>query len=357
MTEPASVFREENRVEIRGTNDRSKFPSGYSAVVGRKMARALSLGQWAVLAFEHPALEREDLDGLNFRTPYTAIHCRVVIDPRLDENGQDCIEVDQTLRNALGIPLRVFRDLGSMPTFLLPASRPLWGRLSLSLARLFGIRFVAVRCRSASVPDIEKGYVRAPLDACRALAAYDFDKVTLERPFAIRSESGEINSFRILTTTTSLFPASDEFLREREDLSREFPARYPDVRRRLYDYRQFIRSGFLSEKAAQSADSKLAEPDLPPIFMDLDVRRFGTGDYPDQTADHATAFIARRSILSALARDSTQTGVIFSLAVVQFMLVFDFQPKGVTGLEIAFSLICGLIAALVFTVFRLRQQI
>lgn len=128
---PTACFRPANLVTIRGTRDRSRFPEGYSVVVGPRLAKQMGIGRWAVLAFEHPALA-EVRDGLNFCNPYIAVHCQVVKDARLDAE-EAVIEVDQTLRNALGIPLRIFRDLGSMPVFLLPARRTfgtgwVWGR-------------------------------------------------------------------------------------------------------------------------------------------------------------------------------------------------------------------------------------
>lgn len=353
---PSACFRPENLVTIRGTGDRTRFPEGYSVVVGPTLARQLGVDRWAVLAFEHPALIGVR-DGLNFCHPYIAVHCLVVIDPRLDTEDA-VIEVDQTLRNALGIPLRVFRDLGSMPVYLLPAYRRWGDRLRLSFARIFGIRFIAFRCKSASVPDIEKDYVRAPLDASRALGTHDFDKVSVERSFAVKDEDGFVRRFDILSQTTSLFPAPPEFLAEREELSRLFPARYPNVRLHLYDYDHFVKRGFLSRSRARSSTKAgMIEPDLPPLFMDLDMRQAGTRRYPGQVADHSTALIVRRSILSAIARDSTQTGVIFSLGVVQMLLTFDFVPDYVAWEEITVSVLVGLIAAVTFTVARLRQQV
>ncbi|MBX3478287.1 MAG: hypothetical protein KF910_11805 [Brevundimonas sp.] len=353
---PTACFRPANLVTIRGTRDRSRFPEGYSVVVGPRLAKQMGIGRWAVLAFEHPALA-EVRDGLNFCNPYIAVHCQVVKDARLDAE-EAVIEVDQTLRNALGIPLRIFRDLGSMPVFLLPARRTFWNRLGLGAARLFGIRFVVFRCKSASVPDIEKGYVRAPIDASQALGAQDFDKVSVERSFAVTDTEGFVQRFDIRARTTSLFPASSEFLAEREELSRLFPARYPNARLHLYDYGQFVEHGFLSRSRARaSMKAGMIEPDLPPLFMDLDMRRMGVGRYPGQAADHSTALVVRRSILSAVARDSTQTGVIFSLGVVQVLLAFDFVPGVTAWEEIAVSLLVGLAAAVVFTIARLRQQV
>jgi hypothetical protein len=384
LIEPAAldpgVFPYENAVVASATNDRSRLGRGYYVIVTPKTKKSLGLGRWAALVFVHPALAQLNDDRI--MRDYLSIHCRVRVDRTMtDELGKVCL--DQTLRNALGIPFGLFPALRSnLPLFLFPASRTWLATLRLTIASVFGLRFLAARSAPAAVADIEKGYVRLPDDLLSVVGALPADDVVVERPIAVGGP--KLTKFRIISEKLSTAIASKGFLDDRRERSGSgelappaksglldrfrmaSPAahvplnlRYPKTRDLLYDYKTFADAGLIEPHAASGlAALEGTETDVPSIFMDRDARAKGiASDKPTEAADYLTPFMVRRSILSAAARDSLGTAFAVTISLIQFPLIFVANKAGISVNQWIVGVIVALIVSLALMIARLRQQI
>ncbi|TGX49176.1 hypothetical protein E5A73_20285 [Sphingomonas gei] len=298
-----------------------------------------------------------------------------------DEVGKICL--DQTLRNALGIPFGLFPALKpELPLFLFPASRTCSATLRLFVASVFGLRFLAARSAPAAVADIEKGYVRIPDDLLSVIGALPADDVVVERPIAVGGP--KLTAFRIISEKLSTAIASKGFLDDRRDRSGSGelappaksslldrfrtaspPAhlplnlRYPRTKDLLYDYRTFADAGLIEPEVAKSlAALEVTETDVPSIFMDRDARTKGINpDRPTDAADYLTPFMVRRSILSAGARDSLGTAFAVTISLIQFPLIFVANKAGISVCQWIAGVTVALVISLALMIARLRQQI
>lgn len=344
------LFKPEHRIKcIISTSKRPSIPE-YSILANREMLDRFGLrsGELAAITFRHPSLDHDI--SLEKRMPrYLAVYGRVFIREKIPS---DAIAVDQTIRNALGIPLGIFPDMEDGEYHLVPVEESLLQNVRRQMADLFGIRYLMVRCQNASVPDTEKNYVRVPSDILKTLGIQEGDDLIIERPVAV-DVNGIIEKFSIISLKISAFSASENFLKERSFFSAEFPKRYPSSQQILYDYSNFLASRQIKRKSEIFKSMKI-EPDIPPIFMDRDTREKGTEKFPNaHEADFLTPFTIRRSVRSAAARDALQTGIAFLITLMQFTLAF--KPSGfwqvASGVVLAAMIGCGLL------ILRLRQQI
>lgn len=381
-SQPLSAFPEANRITAVPTKDRSKLGRGYYVIVSRETKKALGLGRMGALVFAHPAL-RQVVDERKIRD-YLAIHCRVRVDKAMS-GPADQVCVDQTLRNALGIPFTLFPLLtrsseltSKLPLYLFPARRSWTARLRVLIASIFGIRFVAARSAPSAVADIEKGYARLPEDLLSVMGALPADNVVVERPVA----TGDLTQpkFRIIAEHLSSAVASKAFIDDRIKRAADstpppgkgllpflsarggqltLPRRYPDTRKLLYHFADFEAAGLIPAGAAgQLQQHEEVEPDIPPIFMDYDARCKGVPkDAVDGPADYLTPFMVRRSILSAAARDSIGTAFTVTISVIQFAFFFFADKSDITRWQWIAGICVASALSLSLMVARLRQQV
>lgn len=351
-------------MNAKATDDRRNLAGDYYVVVSPDLAHRLKLRSWAALVHAHPALPR--IDDPRKKRDYIAIHCRVFVELGYGARhlDSDTILVDQTLRNALGIPFSIFPKIegvtpardGPFKLYLFPASRNPLDSLRRSISSVFGTRYVAVRSTPAAVVDIEKGYVRVPDDVLNVVGAQSADDLVVERPIALAGDI--IEKFSIISERVSTAAASAAFLERRQKLVSEPTHRYPDSRKVLYDYTNFAKSGVISWNQVRAlAGREQVESDIPPIFMDLDARRQGTWNFPDQSeADYITPFMVRRSVWSAAMRDSLTTVTTFGLTMFQLWFFFAEKTK-IRPEELVAGVAVALLVSLGFLAARLRQQI
>lgn len=337
-------------VTVTATGDRGG-KKAYIVQISEKTARDLGLKRWATLAFEHPVFSFHAKLKLS-EPKFLAIHCQVQVRDGIPDG---IAAVDQTLRNALGVPVRSFKDLTGLRFFLLPARRSRWNRVRTRVSSLFGTRYLAFRASVSAVSDIEKGYVRVPCDTLITLGLSEGDDLIVERPFAVVGPDGYVHRFEIADKKFSTFGASDRMLDERDRLEAEFEERYPVARPVLYHYDYFVRAGYWKDtQKPELKDQSLSEPDVPPIFMDQDARSFGVKKFSgNNPAYYLTPLIVRRSIRSVISRESLQTGATFGIALIGVVMT----SSAATGPRLFFGVVgAGAITAILL-ILRLRQQV
>lgn len=368
---------------VAPTRNRSKLGRGYYVIVSRETKKALSLGCTGVLVFVHPALRKID-DDRKVRD-YLAIHCRVHVNKKAN-GAVDEVCLDQTLRNALGIPFALFPVLigsanlpGKLPLYLFPARRSWSAQLRLLAASIFGIRFIAARSAPAAVADIEKGYARLPDDLLSVMGALPADNVVVERPVALGDFADP--KFHIISEHLSSAIASKVFVDDRNSRAADEPAppprlsvlaflakppaaastprRYPNVQKLLYKFSDFEADGLIpAGTAEQLTQHQAIEPDVPPIFMDYDARCKGVPKNAESgAADYLTPFMVRRSILSAAARDSISTAFTVTISIIQFAFFFFATKAAITPWQWIIGVVIALAVSLGLMIARLRQQV
>lgn len=343
-------------LDVTPTKDR-KPGLYYGVQVNRETADRLKLRKWAVAAFAHPAFAFNE--RLTDRTlPFIAIHCRVDV---VDSISDGVAAVDQTLRNAMGIPVPVFRALKGVRIFLLPASRSSWHLVRTAAASLFGLRYMALRAKVAEVADMEKNYVRIQNSALRSLGVLEADDVMIERPFAVFDTERRITKFKIAFFRASAFLASDKVVEDRCSMEVAFPQRYFNGALALYDCDPFVDAGYLSLKhkpAPPEGHERTVEPDIPAIFMDYDTRNLGLKEHPGNVrVDFVTPVMVRRSVSSAIARESLQTGMTFGIALINIMLAVAQIDAAGTRQWIPTALGASALITVGLLMFRLRQEV
>lgn len=102
----------------------------------------------------------------------------------------------------------------------------------------------------------------------------------------------------------------------------------------------------------------VAEPDIPSIFMDFDSRSRYVDQFPGNIrVDGITPILARRSISSAIARESLQTGSTFGIALLNMMLAVVTVGGGLSPNRIAIGIVGAMAITVGLLVFRLRQEV
>ena len=202
-------------LQIRPTTStqRAQARDDYLVVVHPDIARRLALQRFVVVCHR-----REDARELR-------VYGRLLVDPSVDV-GAVCM--DQTLRNALGIPYAT--EAGSrLPLSLHPVRLSLRNRLLDSLTWWLGRRYLFVRVAKLNPPDIEKGICRVPLDVLRLVGTVEGNRLVMVSCVPVGD-----GTYWLRNESVKAFELSREVLAERatrvkEDRGLGWQARYVDA--------------------------------------------------------------------------------------------------------------------------------
>jgi hypothetical protein len=219
---------------------------------------------------------------------------------------------------------------------------------------------MAFRAKVAEVADMEKGYVRIHNSALRSLGVLEADDVIVERPFAVFVNQ-RIDYFKIGYFRFSAFLASDKMVEDRRIMEACFPTRYFNGALALYDCEPYLLAGHLppaKKPTPPAAHHDVVEPDIPAIFMDYETRSRGIAAHPGNLrVDFVTPLMVRRSISSAIARESLQTGITFGVALINMMLAVAALGIHLSSRQIVVAAVASAIITMMLLVFRLRQEV
>lgn len=142
-------------------------------------------------------------------------HCRIVRDEFLDK-GTVCI--DQTVRSAIGIPYKNMKDredLKKIRVKIFPLKLNLIYRIKYKLSSFLGRRYLFLRVVKANVPDLEKNFMRIPLDAINVLGTKNGRKVVLEN--LVYKEG----IFIVKSISIHAYDLSDSYIEKRKSIKME----------------------------------------------------------------------------------------------------------------------------------------
>ncbi|HHM04966.1 MAG TPA: hypothetical protein ENJ19_04380 [Gammaproteobacteria bacterium] len=150
---------------------------------------------------------------------------------RLDRNlAKRELRLDQTLRNALGIPYEIEAGERHPELDLFPLTLGLGQTLLEWFTRVLGRRYLFLRVAKLDPPDIEKNICRVPLDALCLLGTAAGKRVVLVS--CLPADDGR--SYRLHNMAIKAFELSDKMVQNRVDLQQEdWGARYVNAAKLL----------------------------------------------------------------------------------------------------------------------------
>ncbi len=287
------------------TRHRERARDDYVIAVHPAFARARGLKRFAVV-------NHRRADGRVLR-----VYGRVLPDERLDPGE---IRLDQTLRNAIGIPF----DLGGGQTYPLevcPLKMGLRGTLLETVTRWLGRRYLFLRVAKLNPPDIEKNLCRVPLDALRLLGTAEGNRVVLVS--CVPQGPGE--PYVLRNTSIKAFELSDDMLAARAaQLEAKWSARYVDACALLG-----------------------IRPDIAGVFLDAHIRdclKLEQGD----------AIKVRRDFLDLFKAEAVEVGILFFVSLFAVVQVLPMPPSW-SLLAMAFPI--SVVLSALFLLVRIRAKV
>lgn len=301
---------------IRGTTDRRAAGDFYLLRLHPAMKRRLRVHKWAAVIFEHPIskvsnLENFPVDGESAPKPsdvsgFLVVHCRVSAFPAAS-GDEGSAEIDQTLRNSLGIPWAIGAKNDVLKIYVYPASKA--GGIGEAISKWLGRRHIFFRVCRSSVGDAEKNFARVPAEYFDVLGMRPGDRIVVERPICNSFDRrGRIRSFKITRHSIKAHVATRSYLEERERSQKYDKRRYFPTREYLYDLNLF--KSYYSD---DSLHSVVDDNDIPSIFFDSDFRSI---DGPEFGMTPLTAVSVRRGLLDIFVREFQDFGLAFAIAAI-----------------------------------------
>ncbi len=254
--------------------------------------------------------------------------------------GEQNVELDQSIRQALGLDYYTFRSAKVTVVPLQKANR--WRD---RLSQLIGRRLVYCRPRVLQYSDIEKGVVRTPAEALDLLGTKPGDRVNL-----MGVEKLENGDFQLTRESAAALIASPDYIEEcRARRERDRKHRYKDgnVPRPDMTARDPSFAALLEEAANKAGKEATAESgDINLVFIDQDIRndllgardsqkyRYplsggGEVDQPEalkalypRTVQCAQPLILYRSPSGAIANEIMTIGITAAALGLNFFVVF-----------------------------------
>ena len=142
-------------------------------------------------------------------------HCRVIVDKSLNDSE---IRVDQTVRNAIGIPYGYDEKTTKVEVYPLNLSLP--QSMNEYISYFLGRRYLFLRVNISDIPDLEKNLSRIPLEAFKLLGTNESNRIVLESPI-LNNKKYILKKFDI-----KAFELSHQIIEMKPNLQKEYPDRY-----------------------------------------------------------------------------------------------------------------------------------
>lgn len=171
-------------IKPTSTKQRKHAGSDYIIVMNKNVKLNEKIGNYCVVKF---LFKNCKTDYVEYRT--MNIFGKVVVDNNLGVNE---VAVDQTIRNALGIPVGALENI---KVKIAPIKNSFWQRVFDSFH--YGNYFFA-RVNKPDVVDIEKGFCRMSGDSIRVMGAMEGKTIIIEKP----TSNMKINTNNIIEKMT-----------------------------------------------------------------------------------------------------------------------------------------------------------
>jgi hypothetical protein len=363
--------------------------------VSKELKVALGLGKFASIVFQHPIADKVTDEGSvmtkteEMVSGFLVVHAEVNIwdndqkalfQSALEPNykRKEFIQIDQTLRNALGIPFLIGNTVKYIPVYVYPLKSTKIKEFNEYISRLLGRRFYFFRATKAAVPDLEKGIARIPQEYFPVLGTNPGSSLVIERPLKNPLDrDGKIIDFTLKSFKVKAFEASMTALEERRILEDKFPWRYFPVGRELYDltgftkfYRAFTEhdvqsDGLLEilEKSYEHAGQSVnIEPDIPKIFLDKHERMSGIGEDERYNAEMSpiTAVLVRRELGDIFVKELNDFGIAFMVSFLLFvftMIQYFITEVSLSVLVVGLASVFSMVVIFGIMIWKIRAQV
>jgi hypothetical protein len=336
-------YHRENSLLVKptGTIHRKYARGDYIISVSRETKKRLGLGWFAVVSRRTRYTGPDDLHAeLRSRkvnlAPEFRIHARVIVfseraiervkdeDTRTDMKvGLDEVRMDQSIRNAIGIP---FKYEGTRVT-VWPINMTRWRRLTYStrylIANFLGFRYFFYRVCSAHIHDMEKGICRVPTDTFPILGTDAENKLVFESPV---ENTDNPRTYRLVTLSIASHELTSEILDQRKK------------NESLNETRWLKPSSWLPE----------ANPDIDRVFIDA-TDRDNLG-----IIQQMSPIKARRDIADLLLSQILGVGLFFFVSIISIGALWPLE-KSWTNFTIL--LLFGVLLATLLMIILLRSRI
>jgi len=284
------------------TINRNGAKDDYILCVNSSVKKRMHLEKFALVIYDNPHICRK-----------LKVPCRVIVDNSLDDVHA---RVDQTLRNAIGIPIEYDEYKVTVQVYPLHLGwRQLWQDF---ISHKFGRRYLFFRVCKATIPDLEKSLCRIPFDSFTLLGCEVGDKIVCE------SVIFEKNIYRLKVHKLKAYGASEEIITSRREMEKaDILARFPSAEKLLN-----------------------VSPDIPPIFSDAHLREILQIDSIDPVR-------ARRDLLDLFFKQVREFGIIFFLSMLAVAEVFPQISWQLLFLMLPFSVV----AAFLLILLNIRAKI
>ena len=288
---------------ILRTEDRKGAKDDYIVCVNPLIKKRMYLGRFAVLVHDHPGVDKK-----------LRVHCRVVVDEAPNESK---VRVDQSLKNAIGIPFEY--DEGKFTVEIYPLRLSLFQHLRYFISYILGRRYLFFRVCKADIPDMEKNICRIPSDSFKLLGCEEGDRVICEYPVR------EGDFYRLRECKIKCYGASEEMIKKREEMEEEnISARYPSAEKLLK-----------------------VSPDIPRIFLDAHAR-------DELQVEPIDPVRVRRDLFHLFFKQIREFGIILLLSILAVAHIF---PIMITWQSLILIFVISVAIAFLLILVNIRAKI
>lgn len=295
-------------LKVQKTTNRSNAAGEYLARLNETTKHQLGLGTYAVAVYEHPALA----DG---RPPLLAV-ARVEVDNTV--HG-DVVQLDQTLRHALGIALGA-EATSDLKVRLCPLKLTLAQRLLRASRSPLGTPTEMTRTVKCDVGDIESRICRLREEALELLGCKSGDRIIAQA--AIPEGTG----FRLKEKSVRVLAYTYECAEARKSM--EGPS--------------------LSDRYPSMESVFGVTPDVPHLYVDLEVRQM-LGGVPLYVP-----VLISRDVWHLFRKRFTEFGLVFFLST---LTITQFLPDDHSGLALLGAVLAGAGLSLGVVVTMIRADV
>ncbi|MBT6231147.1 MAG: hypothetical protein HOI47_31295 [Candidatus Scalindua sp.] len=234
-------------LKVYGTtnDDRNKVPYDFVVVLKPSLASSLGLNKYVVIS---RVVNDTDNQAAEKKKCPLRVYGVLIEDDKLDIGE---IRMDQTLRNALGIPFEAGEHVRS-DLAISPLKLTIRQRLLTVITSWLGRRYLFLRVAKLYPPDIEKNICRVPVDALSLMGTAEGNKVVL---VGCVKPTKERPMYKLQNCSVKAFDINLEMSNRRsEEEEKQFEKRWAA---------RYVNSGKLLS----------VEPDIGRIMLDSHVRK------------------------------------------------------------------------------------
>lgn len=315
---------EKLNIEISATTEIHREKSPYDFVIALNSNVAASNGLKKDVVVSRAINDQENSD--QNKKSDLRIYGKLIIDNSL-QNDQICM--DQTLRNALGIPFESSNHKRS-DLSISPLRRSFFQSIRSKLASALGSRYIFLRVAKPYPPDIEKNICRVPKDALNLIGTDPDNKVVI---LSCNKSSSEEKGYQLLRHSIKAFEYDSNLNNQRQkdkydQTGKGWSARYVNASKLL------------------GVDSDIDE-----IMLD----RHDREKLKVQPGDPVKI---RRDFPDLLKRQLLEVGVLLALSPVALSRLFreDFKTENY-GIFLGITLGVSFVFAIGIILFRLRARV